>query len=333
MNQFEFQETLGKYLSGQHTPEEEARIMDYLEAYPMDDMPVFENEKEIIGKRIRKQLSRRMFGQPLLIRLRPWLSLAACLALIAGTLVWYRISQSVENLPIAGAAASSELVEIKNPSSVPQHIPLRDGSVVILKKNSSLSLDAHFGESERKVYLRGEAFFQIKRNTAKPFIVSTENLETKVLGTSFNVKSYENSPHVEVQVKTGRVSVYEGNDRQSINRNGVILTPNQRIVFNKKTRKMDLSIIENPLLIVSPDQVDHGFLFSEVPVIDVFSALEKSYGINIVLENETKDSCLFTGDLNGLTLFQQLDLICKSTNISYERRGTALFVQGAGCNN
>ena len=333
MNQSDFQKTLDKYLSGRHTAEEETFIMEYLAANPMDDSPVFENEKERIGIRIKTRLFAQLFGGSVFQRLTPWLSVAASVLFLAGC--WFLLDKNIsadkaamqENVLVSG------LVEIRNTSEKPQHIPLKDGSTVILKKNSSLCLAENFGDHERKVYLRGEAFFQIKRNAAKPFIVSTGSLETKVLGTSFNVKSYENSPSVEVRVKTGRVSVYEGNEGKMVNRNGVILTPNQKITFDKKTRKMDLAIVENPLLVIPPHKTVHGFMFAEVPVSNVFSALEKSYGIDIVLENATADSCLFTGDLNGLTLFQQLDLICRSANISYERRGTALFVQGAGCSN
>ncbi|KQS33132.1 FecR family protein [Dyadobacter sp. Leaf189] len=331
MNQYDFQKTLNRYLSGQHSPEEEDFIMEYLKANPLDETPVFENEKEVIGRNLKGRVLRSAFGKTLFQRSLPWLAAAASVLLIAGT--WFFISKESQSETFAAAETDNrnELVEIRNTSGKAHPFTLEDGSVVTLKKNSSLSYPSHFGNKNRTVYLHGEAFFQIKRNTAKPFIVSTGNLVTKVLGTSFNVKSYDKSGSVEVQVKSGRVSVYEGSGNGTANRNGVILTPNQRIVFDKKSRKMELSIVENPLLVIPAAETEHGFSFADIPVKNVFSALEKSYGIDIVLENDTADSCLFTGDLNGLTLFQQLDLICKSANISYERRGTALFVQGAGC--
>lgn len=331
MNQYDFQKTLKKYLAGQQTREEEEFILDYFDNNPLEESAVFESEKEIIGKRIKKKLHTSTFGEPLHIRLRPWLAAAA--SVLVALSFWYFFSKRNTNdvLSKLDVNANESVVEVKNTSEKPQRIPLEDGSIVVLKKNSSISFPEHFGKQSRLVYLHGEAFFEIKRNPAKPFIVSTGALMTKVLGTSFNVKSYDESASVEVQVKTGRVSVYEGADDQAVNRNGVILTPNQKIIFDKKSKKIALSIVENPLMVIPVSETEHGFTFSEVPVKNVFSALEKSYGIDIVLENDSTDSCLFTGDLNGLTLFQQLDLICKSANIAYERRGTALFVQGAGC--
>ncbi|MCF0038948.1 FecR family protein [Dyadobacter fanqingshengii] len=331
MNQYDFQKTLKKYLAGQHTQEEEDFILDHFKNNPMQEMPVFEDEKAVIGKRIKKKLVANTIGEPLLIRLRPYLAAAASILVVLG--FWYFLvkKNAPETIAEMDFSPNDSVIEIKNTSGKSQNIPMEDGSIVILQKNSSISYPEHFGKKNRLVYLHGEAFFQIKRNPAKPFIVSTGTLVTKVLGTSFTIKSYDESASVEVQVKTGRVSVYEGAANNVVNRNGVILTPNQKIVFDKKSKKIELSIIENPMLVIPVSETEHGFTFSEVPVKHVFSALEKSYGIDIVLENDSTDSCLFTGDLNGLSLFQQLDLICQSANITYERRGTALFVQGAGC--
>jgi len=331
MNQYDFQKTLKKYLAGQQTQEEEDFILEHFKNNPLEETPVFEDEKAVIGKRIKKKLMANTISEPFLIRMRPYLAAAASVLVVIG--FWYFFTNKNTSETVAGLdfAPDDSVIEIKNTSGKSQNVPLEDGSMVILQKNSSISYPEHFGKKNRLVYLHGEAFFQIKRNPAKPFIVSTGTLMTKVLGTSFTVKSYDESASVEVQVKTGRVSVYEGAASHVVNRNGVILTPNQRIVFDKKSKKIELSIVENPMMVIPVTETEHGFTFSEVPVKHVFSALEKSYGIDIVLENDSTDSCLFTGDLNGLTMFQQLDLICQSANITYERRGTALFVQGAGC--
>ena len=94
---------------------------------------------------------------------------------------------------------------------------------------------------------------------------------------------------------------------------------------------MELAIASNPILNYTTVPADHGFSFLETPVKDTFSMLEKAYGIDIVIENDSVETCLFTGDLTDLSLFEQLDLICKSVNATYERRGTTLFVRGEGC--
>lgn len=330
MNQFDFDILLQKYLSGEQTPEEEKYVREYLENNPPVTSPVFESEKEQIGDRIKQKLHKSTIGEPWQIRFLPWIKgVAASILLISGgwllmTSLQNKESASIETIEKRG------VIEVKNTSDSPQRVSLEDGSVVILKQKSSISFPEHFGEERRLVYLHGEAFFQVKRNPAKPFVVSTENLATQVLGTSFTIKSYDDARSIEVLVATGRVSVYEVADKVS-NSNGVILTRNQKIVFDKKSKKMELAIVENPAITISQLVPTHGFSFLETPVKEAFSLLEKAYGIDIVIENDAVETCLFTGDLTDLSLFEQLDLICKSVNASYERRGTTLFVRGEGC--
>jgi hypothetical protein len=94
---------------------------------------------------------------------------------------------------------------------------------------------------------------------------------------------------------------------------------------------MELAIVENPVINHAEILIASGFTFLETPVKEAFSLLEKAYGIDIVIENDAVEICKFTGDLTNLSLFEQLDLICKSLNATYERRGTTLFVRGEGC--
>lgn len=332
MNQYDFEQVLQKYISGEQTPEEERYIQEYLESNPMNDAPVLEDEKEQIGKRIQRKLYENTISTPLQVRLKPsYSTIAASVLLIIGC--WYFLSgpESVAHLFEENLITTPGVIEVKNTSDKPQQIPLEDGSVVILKKNSSLSFPEHFGAKNRLVYLHGEAFFKIKRNPDKPFIVSTGNLVTQVLGTSFTIKSYDDARSIEVRVASGRVSVYEKSEKSARNSNGVILTPNQRIVFDKRSRKMELSIVEQPAVILKRSLAEMPFVFSEAPFKDALSVLEKAYGIDIVIESNIPDTCLFNGDLTDLAMFEQLDLICKSVNATYERRGTTVFVQGAGC--
>ena len=331
MNQYDFDIVLQKYLSGEQSPEEEKFVLEYLENNPLNDSPVFESEKEIIGERIKRKLYTDIVGLPVYVRFLPWIKgIAASIAIVLGCWFFLNKTASTETLNPETVDGQS-VVEIKNTSNKPQRVALEDGSIVILKAKSSISFPEHFGEKRRLVYLHGEAFFEIKRNPAKPFVVSTGNLSTQVLGTSFIVKSYDDARSIEVLVKSGRVSVYEAADKTSSSKNGVILTRNQKITFDKKSKKMELAIIENPVISLTETALAAGFTFLETPVKDAFLHLEKAYGIDIVIENDAVEACKFTGDLTNLTLFEQLDLICKSLNATYERRGTTLFVRGEGC--
>jgi transmembrane sensor len=326
-----YEKLMEKYIAGETTSEEDLRIEKYLHDNPMDDSEVLLSEKEEIGGRIRQKLLAVTTRKP--VKIGWWAAAAASAALLAA-LFWYNAPKQSYYLPAFSSIwpKADGSFAVSNTSHKPQRLTLEDGSVVILQPNSRISYPEHFGERKRTVYLHGEAFFQVKRDVTKPFIVSTENLATQVLGTSFNVKSYDGAGSIEVQVATGRVSVYETSDSKTASKNGFILTPNQKVVFDKESRKMELGIVKNPV-VVRPAASATLFEFAETPATDVLALLEKTYGIDIVVEGDVLRNCLFTGDLNELPMFDQLDLICKAVNVEYERRGASLFVSGEGCGN
>jgi len=331
MTSYTYDKLIEKYIAGETSADEDQWMEQYLRDNPMDDSEVLLAEKEEIGQRIRQKLLANTTRKP--IRIGWWMAVAASVALLVG-IIWYNLPQGSTYFPAISAIwnMDDEGFAVSNTSHKPQRLTLEDGSVVILQPNSRITYPEHFGERKRIVYLRGEAFFQVKRDVTKPFIVTTENLATQVLGTSFNVKSYDGARSIEVRVATGRVSVYETSDSKTSSKNGFILTPNQKVVFDKDSRKMELGIVKNPVA-VKPVESRTRFEFAEMPATEVLAMLERTYGIDIVVEGDVLRNCLFTGDLNDLPMFDQLDLICRAVNVEYERRGTSLFVSGGGCGN
>ena len=208
---------------------------------------------------------------------------------------------------------------------------LPDGSVVVLSQNSSLVYDRSFDQARREVYLHGEAFFKVKRDVTKPFVVHAGDLVTEVLGTSFRIRQNEQVKKTEVSVLTGKVSVYAREDNPDRERNGVILTQNQRVLYDAVTRNIVPTLVEDPLPRVPVEQVRTALVFQEVPLEEVLSQLTQLYGIEFVISNPKSKACHITADLNGLSLFTQLELICKSIDATYEKRGTVVFVNGDGC--
>ena len=105
--------------------------------------------------------------------------------------------------------------------------------------------------------------------------------------------------------------------------------PNQKVTFKKNSQKMDIGIIPEPA-IIDPEHIEN-FDFIEQPISSVIKTLQSAYGIEIILENATINKCVFTGDLNGLPMDLQLELLCKSIQAKFERRGTSIFITGNGC--
>ncbi|MFN8346096.1 MAG: FecR domain-containing protein [Spirosomataceae bacterium] len=336
MNQYEFNQLLEKYLAGECSPDEEKLIHDWQSnLLNSSTLQLDSQEKTIVKRRLwqtirqntmnnkEKTFSENRFG---------WIkwAAAASVVLVLGSSWWLNRSQSL-NLPtVSEVIQTPDGIEVKNTASNPRQIKLEDGSMVILKANSSVTYPEHFGRQSRSVFLKGEAFFKVKPDPNKPFVVHTGELVTEVLGTSFTVKSYEDAQSIEVLVATGRVSVYENSLKSTQQRNGLILTPNQKITFDKASRKITPGIIEKPVLIQPPAHPTL-FIFEETPLPNVLKKLENAYGLLIIVENQILNQCVFTADLNDLPLHTQLDLICKSVNATYEQRGTSIFITGEGC--
>ena len=184
----------------------------------------------------------------------------------------------------------SELLRHSNESEKPNSLVLSDGSTVILQPHSSLEYPKSFSSSSRNVYLKGEAFFEVKKDAMKPFSVYADKIVTRVLGTSFSVRAYDRDKEIVVTIKTGKVSVLtsaqlEDENRQGDDPVGTLLTPNQQVVFSKKESQMVRSLVKDPTLLPSSSEVEN-FQFIDTPINVVFERLEKVYGVEIIFDEK-----------------------------------------------
>lgn len=334
MNQHQFNKLLEKYLNGECTPGEEAFIHEWQEELLRTDfITLSSKEKTGIKKRIWRRLSSGTLQSGRPIWKSNWFRIGiAASALLMFSSLYLLIPSTKESQPlqIVTTYGPDINIEVENTSSKEQHITLEDGSLVILKPNSWMSYPRHFGQKTRNVLLTGEAFFNVKKDHNKPFIVHTGDLVTEVLGTSFTIKSDEKANLIEVSVQTGRVSVYENSASSIKTRSGVILTPNQKTVYYTDAKKLTTGIVEKPA-IIQPLASPKSLIFEEDRLSAVLKRIAQTYGIEVIMENRGLNECVFTGDLNGLPFLTQLDLICKSVNATSEQRGTAIFIKGEGC--
>jgi transmembrane sensor len=340
MNQHDFDILLQKYLSGECDPEEERQVVSWSESMlSHSQIDLHTDEQKAVKKRLWKRLKHGTLKKRSVLRITRWfkLGMAAAILLATGYLFY------LTDMPLLPASAlqtadqdimpdTSEFKSFKQVKNGLQSrkVVLEDGSIVMLGKESSISYPDHFDGHNRKIRLEGEAFFEVKKDPERPFIVYAGELTTQVLGTSFNVRSYKGAETIEIQVVSGKVSVYENQKKGPQNRNGVILNPNQKITFDKISKKLVPELVEEPAIVTPPDQKSL-FVFQEDPLPKVLTAIQNAYNVEIVVETPALDACIFTGDLNELPLHTQLKLICKSVNGTYELRGTTFFIRGEGC--
>jgi transmembrane sensor len=235
---------------------------------------------------------------------------------------------------ILTSSLPTKLIERKNLTSKPIRIDLPDSSHIILDPNSAISYSNDFnGKKEREVYLSGQAFFQISRNTQRPFYVYANELVTKVLGTSFTVKAFENSSQMEVAVKTGKVSVFTRSEDMGLSKNPeeTILTPNHRILYSRKEESMKKYLIDIPEVIACTATAPAIIDFQDTPVSDVFKNIEDSYGIDIIYDKEVLKNCLLTASFSQESLYDKIELICKGVEAEFTIVNAQIVVTGRGC--
>ncbi|ODS83035.1 MAG: hypothetical protein ABS46_07290 [Cytophagaceae bacterium SCN 52-12] len=346
MNRHEFDILLQKYLAGECDEEEGRQVEVWSEnMLSQSKLQLDHSEKSRLQRRMWKKLSTEVLGRggfwKTMFQFRQGIAASLLLAAIGafwiGSFYYHQKSRVPGNA--AGVMMQEDISSVAQEGVItfqsegkPQSLTLEDGSKVILGKESSIRYPVKFDAHLRQVYLEGEAFFEVKRDEKKPFVVYSGGLVTRVLGTSFNIRSLPSAGKIEVEVVSGSVSVYEDKKGKSPEADAVILTPNQRVVFEKTSRKLVPELVDDPVAFRSPEEIP-DFVFDREVLPDVLSKLSKAFEVEISVNSPALFPCVFTGDLNGLPLHMQLDLICRSVNGSYEQKGNTYTVTGEGCRN
>jgi transmembrane sensor len=207
---------------------------------------------------------------------------------------------------------------------------LPEQSSVLLSVDSQIRFRMGPDDTLREVYLQGEGFFEVAKNPAKPFIVYTNRLTTRVTGTSFQVRSFANESNAFVKVKTGNVSVTPVSSSGS-SRQEVLLAVNQQVNLDAKTEKVEKK--ENrPLETGSSDIITHRFKFDFTPVPEVLAQLEATYHMPITYDRELLKNCTFTGQLDDVPFLEKIRLVCQTIESSFNVVNNQVIIQSAGCN-
>ncbi len=261
--------------------------------------------------------------------LRPvwrWAAAASITGLL-GLFGWLTIRDAVPVGPVSMVKISVGQSFI-NGGENPRPLALPDGSTVLLEKNSRIEYKTGENGQTRIVHLSGGAQFDVVKNPECPFVVLTENLVTKVLGTTFRIRAFEADAEVRVDVLRGRVSVFS--DKKGAEASGLILSPNQQAVFQKSNDRLQLGLVEKPVAILS-DETMQRFVFEDSPVAEIFAALEKAYGVEIQFDADGLKNCALTTKLSHETLFEKLAVICKSIGATYKVVGARVVIDGKNC--
>ena len=331
MNRDRIWTLMSRKLSGEATQAELSELDDLVKKHPDTDIPVqfigefwtipTESDEEFLeatyhlhNKRLKErgfdlEINRYETGSLNLDfavdnkRKKRLLWAGAAMVCIA-VITFFTFLNNTSVTPAVKESIAQSEVSTKNGSR--SKIQLPDGSSVWLNSGSKLVYDnQHFGTGIREVTLVGEAYFDVVKNPAKPFIIHTAKMDIKVLGTAFNVKCYPEDKNTETSLIRGSIEVTL-KDRQE----KILMKPNEKLILSNEdlkplkintaqAKQPSLAVKEMPIIelghltlfpkdnsIVETAWVENKLLFSEESLGEIATKMERWYGVTIVIKSE-----------------------------------------------
>lgn len=353
-----------RYLDGNTTEEETAQLLDWLKAN-QDNMHLYTTIRDIwetTGVNKEKDIEAKLALFELRKRELPGSIKAGKLRWLRNRMLW-RIAASIVIVLSTSFLMNLLYLSLKNDAQIVFNeaiIPLgqkgqlilADGTKVWLNSGSTLRYPTDFSEGKRNVYLQGEAYFDVTHKVGNPFMVHTGNILVKVLGTSFNVKSYPGEDKVETTLIKGSVKLYCNKDKAK--KLIATLKPNQQATFDKESKKTEVVAL-NYEKSNKPDRVisrrkpsnefsglkpvkphiesviqwkDQKLVFENETLADMVVRLERWYGKTLIIEDESLKQDRYSGKFEyNESIYQVLDVICHSSpDLLYFEKDHILYI-------
>lgn len=234
----------------------------------------------------------------------------------------------------------NQYCEISAPLGGKSSVILPDGTKIWLNAGSKIRYSGEFNTNNRDVFLEGEAYFDVTKKK-QPFIVHTSDIDIRVFGTSFNVKSYPDEDKIETTLVEGSIRV----DRKE-SKKPLYLSPNEKLVFHKqnmqaeiKTSSVDTFVQKNQETVEKPTTISHdsnpveiskninvdesvswkdgSLIFNQESLETLTKKLERKYDITFTFENDELKKYSFSGTLRDFPLEQVLKAIKYTSPINY----------------
>ncbi|EAY24358.1 FecR family protein [Microscilla marina] len=312
---------LAKYFAGEANHQEERQVLHWMQANPQEADKLKAVWKSTQSKQgfasdvhfAWQQVQRRINSTNNVTKLkRKAVSWVAAAVLVLGLgVVWWSLSQKKQTWQIA-----------KTLTKKLDSLTLADGSKVWLHHTTQLRYPTTFGKSQRVVHLQGEAYFEIAKNPAKPFIIYSGNTITQVLGTSFNLKARPEEQKVEVSVNSGKVAFFD------------VAKPDKKVLLTQGNQgrfeagKLKKIKAYHPNLFAWKTGV---LSFEQAKLSTIVQTLTTHYGTPIRLANPQLGRCTLTTQLERLPLHEALEIIALTLHLQYQINDKEVLLSGKPC--
>lgn len=320
------EEIVAKFLMGRCTEDELREVNAWLgesrenarelfkleEVYHLGKMGCASDEEKVekAEKRLFKRLEQEKNKQYKVRRMYGWIRYAAMfigIFILGG--MGYLLLQNYEQDEVLLAVTADDTVK---------ELMLPDGTKVWLNKNTTLKYPHEFSVTGRKVYLEGEGYFEVKKNPQKPFVVESEVMQVRVLGTVFNLKSDKAKMSAVATLLKGEIEV-KGNHEEGM----VVLSPGQKAELNGVTRHLVVKQVDTGF----ENWHDNQFIFDKADIYTIARTLENSYGVKIILAPDIDIKKTYSGTLKKKENVEaMLNQIINAIPVEYKIVGNSVFL-------
>lgn len=215
---------------------------------------------------------------------------------------------------------SETLAVVSDVTTVQDTLP--DGSTAFLNKKSSIDYEYNPREKTRKVKLKGEGYFEVKHEETKPFVIETEGVFVRDIGTAFNVRSYPDKDTVEVIVESGEVQFFSLKDP------GLNLKAGETGIYTKRGKVFTKLARADTNALAYKTGV---FSFHSTDLRSVIDRINEVYDSHIQLEDEQLGNCRLTATFRNEDIETVVEIIAETMGLTAERKGEQIILNGQGC--
>jgi transmembrane sensor len=326
-------ELLKRYLEGNVNEEEAASVEEWYAQLESDKdlkMPSFNKDAHL--KKVYTTIDFLEEGSTLAEEstsvVKVWWRIAVAAIILIASFVGYHIVNS----PMGSSSDQilSGTTIVKNDTRQILRYILPDSSAVWLNPDAELTLvDQFFDQSTRLVKLRGEAFFDIKRDENRPFFVEIDKMKIKVLGTSFHVFATPGKPQYEVAVITGKVEVISS-PKSGNEMTNVILLPEEKVVFEVQSGELTTSTLA--------EKSDHAvpwrnvsLTFDDVTLNEFVDRMESKFGMTFELADPAMGNCKIKATFENQKMVEILEVASEMLEMEYQIKSDTIRLEGNGC--
>lgn len=301
----QIKELLKKYTAKELDAAGNKKVDDWYASFELSNTRIAGDRKVKIKEEMLAELRMAMAQDTRQSKIK-FITLFRVAAVAAAVLFIFSVGQTIW-APEQKVTPATPLLSISTNATEKKKITLADGSEVMLSPSSSIRFAKRFPVAERTIELtEGEAFFNIAHEEHRPFLVKTSNqITTKVLGTSFRIKSYQSRRSIDVQVAAGKVAV--GNSQQVF----ATLTIGQQISYDKENQRAEVTYTPSP----TPVKLE----FEGITLLEALKELEYAYSVRIILEKQSLSNLKCDATFSTKQpLSEILDILCSLHHLTFE---------------